>query len=90
MRLMLVTFIPDNTQFLVNIDDEFTSAINYAIEANKAVGGIVDNSENGLTMKEVTDTLNYKVEDVDFGLLKEMFNRDDYMFSTAHAIVFND
>lgn len=88
MRLMLVTFTLDNTQFLVNVDDEFTSAINYAIEANKKVGGFVNDPNDGLTLDEIMNTDNYEVEDVEFSLLKEMFKRNDYMFSTSNVLVF--
>lgn len=83
MRLMLVTFTLDNTQFLVNVSEVLLyesaceHAIKYAQEANKEVGGFVSDPENGLTMEEVMDTSNYEVEDIDFALLKEMFRRDD-------------
>lgn len=83
MNLKMVTFIIDNTQFLVDADTT-KEAIEFAIEANREIGEVDDD----LGCIDKVD--NYEVEDIDFESLRWIFRRDDYMFSTANAICFND
>lgn len=83
MNLKMVTFIIDNTQFLVDADTT-KEAIEFAIEANREIGEMDDDPEC------IDKVDNYEVEDIDFEDLRWIFRRDDYMFSTANAICFND
>lgn len=82
MNLKMVTFIIDNTQFLVDADTT-KEAIEFAIEANREIGEMDDDPEC------IDKVDNYEVEDIDFEDLRWIFRRDDYMFSTANAICFN-
>lgn len=85
MNLKMVTFIIDNTQFLVDADTA-KEAIEFAIEANREIGEMDDDPEC------IDKVDNYEVEDIDFESLRWIFRfrGDDYMFSTANAICFND
>lgn len=86
-ELKLVTFLGDNTQFLVYVPEgEKQLAIQRANEANKELGNLDD---DGYDLDNYEDDW-YEVEDIDFELLRWIFKRNDYIFSTAHAIVFND
>ena len=72
MDLKLITFTLDNTQFLVDAEAD-EQAIKYANEANKLAGGLdeydFDNPEAG----------DYVVEEVDFPLLSEIIQRNDWL-----------
>ena len=82
MTLWLVTFDIDNTQFLVNAKNH-SEAIDIANEHNKMLDEIEDYDFNG------NYVIDYTVETVDFELLTEILKRDDIIFSTDKAIVFN-
>ena len=85
MNLKLVTFEGDNTQFLVNAEHK-NEAIAYANEANIQVGEMYDSDYDLHNFKDEW----YTVEDVDWNLLREIIRRDDYLFTTSNAVVFND
>ena len=78
-KLRLVTFNIDNTQFLVNTDNNI-NAICIAHQYNKMMEDI-DNYN--------FDQKDYTVERVDFALLSEIIKRDDIVFSNDNIVVFN-
>lgn len=83
MKLILVTFETDLTQFLVDTDN-YADAIQEAMNANRACASI-----DGIE-EEVGDISNYTCEDVDFNMLSEMFRRTDCGGRCENAIVFWD
>ena len=87
MNLKLVTWEGDLTQFLVDaLDDD--EAVNKAIEANKEFDRYCGENETG---QEIFDKSTYDVEDVDFDLLCEIIERDDWFKGTFAGVkVFND
>lgn len=88
LNLYLVTFIGDGTQFLTNAETE-EQAITYANEANIHCGEIDD--EDGCPYDLNNPKAEwYEVEYVDWDLLQEILSRDDYMFTTGRAVVYND
>ena len=88
MKLKMVTFTTDLTQFLVDAETN-EEAINKAMKANRLVG--VDTFEDGCTEENITTKENYVVENVNFNLLKGIATaRDYYMFSTEDAIVYSN
>lgn len=84
MKLKLVTWDGDLTQFLVEADTNL-EAIHKAIGANLQLGDCDEEIE-----EDVHDLTTYTVEDVDFGLLSEIFKRTDYIGTYGEAVVFND
>ena len=86
LNLKMVTWEGDLTQFLVDaIDDK--EAIRMAIEANVEFDKYC--GENG-TSKDLYDESAYTVDDVDFDLLCEIIERNDWFKGKfAGAKVFN-
>lgn len=82
MNLWLITFNIDNTQFLVNADN-MEDAISIAHKHNQMIVEIDDYDLNQDCTKD------YTVEKVDFNLLSEIIKRNDIVFSTHAAIIFN-
>ena len=91
LNLKLVTWEGDLTQFLVDVptcllaDDAKKRAIEKAIGANLQLG---DCGEE--IVEDIYDFTTYTVEDVDFTLLAEIFERNDIIGLYNEAIVFND
>lgn len=83
MNLKMVTWDGDLTQFLVEADTN-VEAINKAIEANLQLGDCEGSEE------DIHDFNTYIVEDVDFSLLREIFQRTDCLGIYGEAVVFND
>ncbi len=83
IKLKLVTWEGDLTQFLVDANTN-VEAIRKAIEANLQIGDCDEESE------DINDIATYTVEDVDFSLLSEIFERTDYIGTYGEAVVFND
>lgn len=73
MNIKLVTWDGDLTQFLVEAETNL-DAIWKAIEANLKLGDC-DGTDS-----DIHDSTTYSVEDVDFKLLGELFNRKDFSF----------
>ena len=88
LNLKLVTFEGDNTQFLVNATTN-EEAIAYANEANIHCG-VIDNEDGCAYDLNNPKAEWYTIEDVDWDMLQEICKRDDYMFSTGRAVVYND
>ena len=90
MNLKLVTFDLDNTQFLVDEENE-SDAIDFAIKANKSgvCGPFSESSDYGLTKEEAEDIANYTVEEVDMEMLAAICLRNDYIGCVNEVIVFN-
>jgi len=88
LNLYLVTFEGDNTQFLVNAETE-EQAIVYANEANIHCGVIDDEDGCPYDLNNPKPEW-YTVEHVDWNLLQEILERDDYGFTTGRAVVYND
>ena len=84
MNLKMVTWEGDLTQFLVEADTNL-EAIRKAVEANLQIGDCDEEIK-----EDVHDLTAYTVEDVDFGLLSEIFKRTDYIGTYGEAVVFND
>ena len=87
MNLKLVTWDGDLTQFLVEADTK-KEAIKKAIDANFKYCDPGDDEE-GLIAEDMKDQDTYLVEDVDFELLSEIFERTDLSGTYGEAIVFN-
>jgi len=91
MNLKMVTWEGDLTQFIVNIpphllaDDANKEAIKKAIEANLNYDTYDEDMES-----DMNDPTLYIVEDVDFALLAEMFQRNDIIGLYNEVILFND
>ena len=83
-NIKLVTWEGDLTQFLVEADTNL-KAIRKAVEANLRLGDCDEEIE-----EDIHDLTTYTVEDVDFDLLNELFQRTDYIGKYGDAIVFND
>ena len=83
MNLKMVTWEGDLTQFLVEANTNL-EAIRKAVEANLQIGDCEEIEE------DPHDLTTYTVEDVDFGLLSEIFRRTDYIGTYGEAVVFND
>jgi len=74
LSLKMITWEGDLTQFLVDaIDDK--DAISMAIEANVALDKYCGGNETG---EDLLDESTYTVDDVDFDLLCEIVERDDW------------
>ncbi len=84
MNLKLVTWDGDLTQFLVEAETNL-EAIRKAVEANLHIGDCDEEIE-----EDIHDLTTYTVEDVDFSLLGEIFQRTDYIGTYGEAVVFND
>ena len=84
IKLKLVTWEGDLIQFLVEADTNL-EAIRKAVEANLWLGDCDEEIE-----ENIHDLTTYKVEDVDFNLLREIFQRTDYIGTYCEALVFND
>lgn len=84
IKLKLVTWEGDLTQFLVEADTNL-EAIRKAVEANLRLGDCDEEIE-----EDIHDLTAYKVEDVDFSLLREIFQRTDCLGIYGEAVVFND
>ena len=82
INLKMVTWDGDLTQFLVEADNNL-GAIKKAVEANLKLGDCEGDTD-------IHDLSTYKVEDVDFNLLKELFRRTDCLGIYGDAIVFDD
>lgn len=100
MNLVMVTFEPDYTQFLVDAntynlncgyDHVRDEAIALAIEAhieyqNKEFGGFNDE----IILEEVLEKRNYSVADIDMEILLEIIKRNDwYPCLYGKAVVFS-
>lgn len=83
MKLFLVTFDIDLTQFLCNAKDE-KEAVEMAHEANMVVGEVDDYDMKTINYDD------YSVESVDFNLLADMFRRNDYWGRTGNVVVFSN
>ena len=86
LNLKLVTFEGDDTQFLVNANTS-TQAIELANRANLEIIGEMDDDDYDL--KHYKESW-YTVEEVDWKLLLEIFNRTDCIGTTSYAIAFLD
>lgn len=85
MKLKLVTWEGDLTQFLVEADTN-AEAIKKAMESNLLIGEVDDE-----IFDDVKDATAYTVEDVDFDLLCEIIERNDWFKGKfGEAKVFND
>ena len=73
MRLVMVTFEPDYTQFLIEADNR-EKAIDYAIKANKEY----DRYDEDL-LEDIENRSNYFVGDVEFEDLKYIIQRNDWL-----------
>ena len=82
MKIKLVTWDGDLTQFLVYADDN-ASAIKKAINANLML-------EYDKECADLNNMETYTVEDVDLYLLNEIIHRNDCLGVYGDAIVFND
>lgn len=88
LNLYLVTFVGDNTQFLVNAETP-EQAIAYANEANIHCGCIDDEDGCPYDFNNPREEW-YTLDLVDWDMLQGICARDDYMFTTGRAIVFDD
>lgn len=88
MNLLLVTFLYDYSEFLVDAqtDDE---AIKYAMEANKS--GVLGRVEDSEYEMGINDPTNYYVNFIvnDMNMLNEIIRRDDYAGIYNGVIIFN-
>ena len=87
MTLKMVTWEGDFTQFLVNADTD-SEAIAKSIKANFKYCSPGDDDENEVE-KNMRDPTTYSVEDVNFDLLCEIFERTDICGKYEDAVVFN-
>lgn len=84
IKLKMVTWDGDLTQFLVEANTN-VEAIKKAMESNFSIGKVDDE-----IVDDMKDSSAYIVEDVDFNLLKEIFERADCLGIYGEAVVFND
>lgn len=84
MTLKFVTWDGDLTQFLVNAETE-DKAIYKAIDANFKICAPDDD-----IIEDMKNQATYEVEDVDFDLLCEIFQRTDCIGVYGEAVVFNN
>ena len=83
MNLKMVTWDGDLTQFLVEADTNL-EAIRKAVKANLQIGDCDEEIED-----DIHDLTTYTVEDVDFSLLMEIFQRTDLIGPYRETVVFN-
>lgn len=82
MNLKLVVYDGDLTEFLVNADTD-EEAIEIAIKANEALDEVDEDA-----LETIRDPSVYACGDVDWDLLKEMFDRGDITGVFENTVVF--
>lgn len=81
MNLFLITFIPCETQFLVNRENEDKAFLS-AVEANRTVGEMEDT--------DLSDRRLYKIKKVNFSDLASLIQKSAFWGKTDDTIIFDE
>lgn len=79
--MYIITFLPTDTQFLVNQKDECT-AFKSAVKANELVGPLYDT--------DLSDRNLYQINKADFQTLIDLFQHSTYWARTDDTIIFDE